>query len=204
MKAKEGFFDDIVGEIHGRLTVLCPTKRKGKNNEMFYLCRCECGKEKEINRSNLRFNKTLSCGCLRADGIRKSGKLKKARRKEITCGTCGKHFKVPKCREDIAKYCSYHCHNESMKKTDYEFVPRDRFEHNIWKDKVKNRDNNRCINCGNPDNLHAHHLQSFHAYPDKRIEVDNGVTLCDDCHVDFHKQYGYHDFTQIDFIRWIK
>lgn len=54
-----------------------------------------------------------------------------------------------------------------------------------WANYIKKRDK-ACLVCGNKKNLIAHHLDSFSVFPDLRYNVDNGVTLCRDCHTDFH------------------
>lgn len=55
---------DLTGQRFGRLTVIGRAARKGKNT--YWLCRCDCGAEKEISRCNL-LSGTQSCGCLRAE-----------------------------------------------------------------------------------------------------------------------------------------
>lgn len=58
--------NDIVGKKFGKLTVLeyaGITGNKNGNNRHEYLCRCECGKEKLISRSNLLGGGVNSCGC---------------------------------------------------------------------------------------------------------------------------------------------
>jgi len=52
---------------------------------------------------------------------------------------------------------------------------------------VKNRDK-RCTNCGNSNDLHAHHIKSFKDYPELRYDVNNGVTLCAICHRHHHRK----------------
>ena len=54
---------DIVGQKFGKLTVLKPVKRD-KYGKIIYLCKCDCGTEKEIARASLIKNWTKSCGCL--------------------------------------------------------------------------------------------------------------------------------------------
>ena len=48
------------------------------------------------------------------------------------------------------------------------------------------RDENRCVRCGigriKPGYLEIHHILPYRAYPDKRYDVDNGMTLCVPCH----------------------
>lgn len=56
---------DLTGKKFGRLTVLKRAKNRGK--DVFWLCQCECGNQKEVNGSKLRGGKTKSCGCLKKD-----------------------------------------------------------------------------------------------------------------------------------------
>ena len=39
--------------------------------------------------------------------------------------------------------------------------------------------------------MHAHHEYSWHAFPDKRYDRQNGVVMCVKCHSAFHKKYKY-------------
>lgn len=78
---------------------------------------------------------------------------------------------------------------------------RESAEYDAWRCEVFERDNYTCQCCGSRSKaghsvvLHAHHLDSFALYEDKRFDVDNGVTLCDKCHDprnqgSFHNLYG--------------
>lgn len=63
-------FDDITGQRFGRLTVirfLKPEEREDWRRQ--WLCRCDCGKEVQVNSNNLRSNRTRSCGCLVSEKI---------------------------------------------------------------------------------------------------------------------------------------
>ena len=57
---------------------------------------------------------------------------------------------------------------------------------------VYERDNYTCQKCGDKKggNLVVHHLNGFHWDEKSRTEVDNGITLCNDCHNRFHSIYG--------------
>jgi len=61
-------FIDRTGLRFGRLVVLGFAGKRGTNN--FWLCRCDCGQEKEVAWSALGAGLTRSCGCLRDELIR--------------------------------------------------------------------------------------------------------------------------------------
>ena len=74
---------------------------------------------------------------------------------------------------------------------------RQNIEFRLWREAVFARDNWTCQKCGARSGngkevyLHPHHLQNFAAYPELRFAIDNGITLCRDCHKKFHKKYGF-------------
>ncbi len=59
---------------------------------------------------------------------------------------------------------------------------RESTEYRNWRKKVYKRDNYTCIWCGRKRNLNADHIKPFSMYPKLRFSVDNGRTLCLDCH----------------------
>lgn len=55
-----------------------------------------------------------------------------------------------------------------------------------WSKAVRKRDGFKCVECGATKKLHAHHILSFARFPELRVDIDNGVTLCETCHLDAH------------------
>ena len=58
-------------------------------------------------------------------------------------------------------------------------------EYKLWRKSVYERDEYKCIWCGevgNGKNLNADHIKTFAYFPELRFAIDNGRTLCVDCH----------------------
>jgi len=70
-----------------------------------------------------------------------------------------------------------------------------------WRTAVYVRDGYTCQCCGDNkgSNLNAHHLESYTDNKELRIELDNGITLCKECHLDFHHLYGYGGNTKAQY-----
>lgn len=59
---------DITGRRFGRLTVLEFVSRSGSST--LWRCKCDCGNEKILRRSNFQYGETKSCGCLLSETVR--------------------------------------------------------------------------------------------------------------------------------------
>lgn len=55
-------------------------------------------------------------------------------------------------------------------------------EYYQWRKAVLERDSHTCQDCGGSKELDVHHIQSLLDYPEGIFEIDNGLTLCKDCH----------------------
>lgn len=75
-----------------------------------------------------------------------------------------------------------------------------------WRSYVFERDNYTCQCCGSRGGgkLNAHHLDGYHWCTEGRVDVNNGVTLCEDCHKDFHKVHGNRYNTKEQYKNWIR
>lgn len=61
-------------------------------------------------------------------------------------------------------------------------------EYTRWRYDVYLRDKFTCQMCGDSrgGNLCAHHILPFADFPDIRLCVSNGITVCKDCHKEIH------------------
>lgn len=76
---------------------------------------------------------------------------------------------------------------------------------NVFRGEVFERDDYTCQICfERGGRLNAHHLNGYHWFRDGRYDSTNGVTLCENCHLEFHKIYGKKHNTKEQFIDFKK
>jgi hypothetical protein len=84
---------------------------------------------------------------------------------------------------------------------------RDTLEYSRWRLKILRRDNYTCQCCGarngNGKSIHlrVHHKENFADNKELRMNINNGITLCSNCHDpqivgSFHNTYGTHHNTE--------
>jgi 5-methylcytosine-specific restriction endonuclease McrA len=128
------------------------------------------------------------------------------------CPTCGKEFYRKLCQSD-RKYCCSNCYPRAHLKgrigSEGQRVAmrlRKGILHPCWiKDRTKvlentrlrnsedsqkwrmsvfHRDDFTCQDCGEKGGcLSAHHIRPWRDYPELRYEINNGITLCKECHI---------------------
>ena len=114
----------------------------------------------------------------------------------LKCKQCRKEFEVKNYRKDEAMFCSRECaykYRDSNLSTENEKIRRNK-DYKIWRELVFERDNWTCQKCLERGfELNAHHIENFSDNKDLRFNIDNGITLCRECHYKFHKIYGFNN-----------
>jgi hypothetical protein len=79
----------------------------------------------------------------------------------------------------------------------FESIKRWGSKHIIWSKAVRERDSHKCQKCSTTEGkIIAHHIIPWRTEPDKRFDVENGITLCQSCH---GKEEGFqkgHEVTE--------
>lgn len=156
------------------------------------ICTCQvCGKIFKGSKYNA--NKFCSRKCY--------NNFHSIKNKERSCPSCGKIF-LAKSNED--KYCSWECYNNNrqMPKGEEHWNWKggisknndrhDSYEYKQWRIKVYQRDQYKCVKCGSKNKINAHHIYAWKYYLNLRYNIENGITLCEECHIQIYKKYGYN------------
>lgn len=137
-----------------------------------------------------------------------------AREKLTFCCACGNIFQTS--MDEFKRYNITSCHACSIKDRSgtnaYNYNPnlteaeRLHARHLLgedvcgWAKSVYKRDKYTCAICHtHSHNLNAHHLNGWSWDVENRLNIDNGITLCTECHRGFHKTYGYKNNTKLQF-----
>lgn len=109
-----------------------------------------------------------------------------------------------KCYTDKNLGENNHRYNHTLTEKDRE-LGRKYSEYYIWTKEVYERDNYTCKSCSKRGTrLNAHHLNGYNWFIEGRTSIDNGITLCKECHEDFHSIYGKGNNTIEQYREWDK
>jgi len=143
---------------------------------------CKCGYTTENKKS---FSNHIRYGC---------------KSKEILyfCLQCGEKLPINIKPKDGRKFCNHSCYamwrgnnlkgkyapNYINGKCNENLLFRASYEYKYWRLSVFKRDNFTCVLCGDNSggNLQAHHIKDFALFPELRLDINNGQTLCKKCH----------------------
>jgi predicted restriction endonuclease len=157
------------------------SKGKRKSSLVQWYCKV-CKKEKLLTFYYASIRKYCSNKC--SIKINKE-KLKIKKYQDILCKTCSKLIRP------WHKYCSQKCYLRKGKnnpnyidgRTPENHKIRNSLKYKIFRKKVFERDNYTCKICGEiGEKLNVHHIKPFSLFPELRFSIDNGMTLCIDCH----------------------
>ncbi len=198
---------NLLHKTFNRLTIIerLPNDKSGKS---MWLCQCTCGNTTTAQGSHIKRGDIQSCGCLFEE--KRSEELQSRKDKAATtliCKHCKEPFTLPKSHTKTRKYCSKECYNADI----YTGITlaenramRQTKEYRDWRKEVFKADNYTCNKCGQRGgSLAAHHLNSFTTHKELRFDLNNGVTLCKECHNNFHSIYGKIGFTEEDYYKWL-
>lgn len=184
-KASIEKLNKYIGKKYNRLTIIKII------NKTFVQTRCTCGKvTKPLLLSSVIKGTPKSCGCLKVEKCKnRSGK------------------NHPNWKGGV-----YSTSEKIRRSTKYK----------KWRNMVLIRDNYTCKKCEirNVSTLNgtktlsynskmtnkiliAHHLLAFKTNKKLRLNIDNGITLCTDCHNNFHIKYGNINFTFEDIVEYL-
>ena len=175
----------------------------GKNMK----CLCYiCGKE--FNRKPALIKRAKNPVCSRECQT----ELKKVR-KVVKCVICGKDILRSDNRLKIRPnpICSKECRKKLQHNLSYNPNITDEEREKTRKNpqnrefikKVLERDNYTCQICKNRGGgLVVHHISGYNHDKKNRYNINNGVVLCEKCHITFHKKYGYGNNTKEQYIEY--
>jgi len=166
---------DLTGKRFGRLVVLRRgpkyTQPSGQE-KIIWVCKCDCGNKVTVQSCNLRNGNTKSCGCYHIECVKGENNY------NWKGGITELHDAIRTCSQNLN-----------------------------WKEECRERDNYTCQKCGKRDGgkLPVHHKKSFSLILEESgvttleealeyfefWNIDNGISLCEDCHKEFHSIYGY-------------
>lgn len=228
-KSKE--IKSLIGKSKNFLTIVEYIKLTDSGN--LWKAKCKCGNFVEITSGSFNFGRTKSCGCSKRKSNRhligqkfgsytvidefhifnekgntyighlkcrcKCGYLRNFRPDKL------KSIKIDSCNQCRDYYGKNNGnYNPNLTDAERDSVRRLNPQNKIWVKEVYKRDKYLCQVTNRRGLICAHHLESWHANKDLRFDLNNGVTLLESVHRDFHKKYGTKNNTRLQFEEYVK
>lgn len=130
-----------------------------------------------------------------------------AQRSSVECDYCGSVFEKKDAVINITEhnFCNMECRDkwqsENLKgnanphwkggNTNRVNRKRNSKKYKQWRKNIFERDGYVCQECGSNSDLHAHHIVPVSEDESKMFDLDNGVTLCGECHSAKHPRIGF-------------
>ena len=173
----ERFKKDLTGIRFGRLVAIRAVGKTDWRN-ITWECACDCGATHIASAGHLTHGDTKSCGCLSAE-IKREANINPLLTDE------------DRIRRRL--------------RTQQERRNEPTATHKVLAQATFKRDDYTCCACGSRGcKLEAHHLEPWAFDRDLRYDPANLVTLCKECHDQFHLLYGKEDCTIEDFEEYLK
>lgn len=100
---------ELVGKRFGYLTILKQVSSKSRGTR--WLCRCDCGNEKEVDWSNLQSGQTVSCNCgLWKKRMQAESVLSNALYVQYVMGAKKRGFLFNLAKEEVKELTTRKCH----------------------------------------------------------------------------------------------
>ncbi len=133
--------------------------------------------------------------------------LNSEKKVQYKCDICGGIYNIQykgyitNCaNKDMCKKCYYQLLQDQSKEETPNYNPnleaelrkRRNYDGKIinWRKQVFIRDDYTCWKCGKKGGYkNAHHINPYHKNKELRYDVNNGITLCKECHIEYHSKY---------------
>lgn len=172
---------------------------RGRKDRMAKTCE-ECGQVFNVEPGRFASARFCSHGCKVAAQVGKPMLMRRARR-QANCDECGGSFEVAPSNQK-ARFCKRACKDKWWARVRTKPITPEMSPHKLrhlisasaeyqeWRFAVFNRDKRTCRRCEEKNHqlLRAHHVNPVSTHPELMFDVDNGLTLCQSCHEQVHRE----------------
>jgi len=229
-------YKNITNFIFGNLKAIEIDYDNNNIGSTYWICQCSCGNYISVSLGNLLNGKQISCGCnprIKPEDLTGNiyGKLTVIREdvnKNIQFKNDGKNryywlclcscdnpnlisFRSDSLKSGERTSCGCNISDENWKSR-FKGIdpnnPRQNPEYFQWRQSVFKRDGYKCCCCGSNSELNAHHIENFSSNKSLRTNVNNGISLCENCHSvniygGFHNIYGTRNNTKEQLLEYL-